>query len=109
MDAIVYVDRTGVQWRCLPHDSPHWNTVGRSRPHRLSARPPVGRAAGVDLRGYFLWSLLDNFEWGYGYSKRFGTVYVDCPTGKRTPKASARWYADVASTGTLPGRDGESR
>jgi beta-glucosidase len=58
--------------------------------------------AGVDVRGYFLWSLLDNFEWGYGYSKRFGAVYVDYPTGKRIPKASARWYADVARTGTLP-------
>jgi len=62
--------------------------------------------AGVDVRGYFLWSLLDNFEWGYGYSKRFGAVYVDYPTGKRIPKASARWYADVARTGTLPDREG---
>lgn len=61
--------------------------------------------AGVDVRGYFLWSLLDNFEWGYGYSKRFGAVYVDYPTGRRTPKASARWYADVARTGTLPAPD----
>lgn len=60
--------------------------------------------SGVDVRGYFLWSLLDNFEWGYGYSKRFGAVYVDYATGKRIPKASARWYADVARTGTLPGR-----
>ncbi len=62
--------------------------------------------AGVDVRGYFLWSLLDNFEWGYGYSKRFGAVYVDYPTGKRIPKSSARWYADVARTGTLPAEDG---
>lgn len=61
--------------------------------------------AGVDVRGYFLWSLLDNFEWGYGYSQRFGAVYVDYPTGRRTPKASARWYADVARTGTLPATD----
>ncbi|MEU0271633.1 GH1 family beta-glucosidase [Streptomyces sp. NPDC006307] len=60
--------------------------------------------AGVDVRGYFLWSLLDNFEWGYGYSKRFGAVYVDYPTGRRIPKASAYWYADVARTGTLRGR-----
>ncbi|MEJ8632770.1 GH1 family beta-glucosidase [Streptomyces sp. MS2.AVA.5] len=59
--------------------------------------------SGVDVRGYFLWSLLDNFEWGYGYSKRFGAVYVDYATGRRIPKASARWYADVARTGTLPG------
>ncbi|WP_255947269.1 GH1 family beta-glucosidase [Streptomyces odontomachi] len=61
--------------------------------------------AGVDVRGYFLWSLLDNFEWGYGYSKRFGAVYVDYPTGKRTPKASAGWYSEVARTGTIPVTD----
>ncbi|GHH73170.1 beta-glucosidase [Streptomyces sulfonofaciens] len=58
--------------------------------------------AGVDVRGYFLWSLLDNFEWGHGYSKRFGAVYVDYPTGTRTPKSSARWYGQVARTGALP-------
>ncbi|MCQ4213689.1 GH1 family beta-glucosidase [Streptomyces longispororuber] len=57
--------------------------------------------AGVDIRGYFLWSLLDNFEWGYGYSKRFGAVYVDYPTGKRIPKASAHWYGKVARSGVL--------
>ncbi|WP_173317489.1 GH1 family beta-glucosidase [Streptomyces fulvorobeus] len=62
-------------------------------------------ADGVDVRGYFLWSLLDNFEWGYGYSKRFGAVYVDYPTGRRTPKSSARWYAEVARTGALPTAD----
>ncbi|RII17844.1 Bifunctional beta-D-glucosidase/beta-D-fucosidase [Streptomyces sp. YIM 130001] len=57
---------------------------------------------GADVRGYFLWSLLDNFEWAHGYSKRFGAVYVDYPTGTRIPKASARWYAEVARTGVLP-------
>lgn len=52
-------------------------------------------AAGADVRGYFLWSLMDNFEWGYGYSKRFGAVYVDYATQRRIPKASAHWYADL--------------
>jgi beta-glucosidase len=52
-------------------------------------------AAGVDLKGYFAWSLLDNFEWSLGYSKRFGIVHVDFETQKRTPKASARFYAEV--------------
>ena len=51
--------------------------------------------AGVDVRGYFAWSLLDNFEWNYGYAKRFGIVQVDRSTQRRTPKASARYYADV--------------
>ncbi|TWI64473.1 beta-glucosidase [Pseudoduganella lurida] len=50
--------------------------------------------SGVDVRGYFLWSLLDNFEWNSGYAKRFGIVHVDYATQKRTPKASALWYRD---------------
>jgi beta-glucosidase len=58
--------------------------------------------SGADIRGYFLWSLLDNFEWGYGYSKRFGAVYVDYPTHRRIPKASAHWYAALTRSGTLP-------
>ncbi|MEU0671853.1 GH1 family beta-glucosidase [Streptomyces sp. NPDC006172] len=59
-------------------------------------------AEGADVRGYFLWSLLDNFEWAYGYQKRFGAVYVDYATLARTPKSSALWYAQAAKTGTLP-------
>jgi beta-glucosidase len=51
-------------------------------------------ADGVDVRGYFLWSLLDNFEWALGYSRRFGIVYVDFETLERVPKASYRWYRD---------------
>jgi beta-glucosidase len=51
--------------------------------------------AGVPVAGYFAWSLLDNFEWAYGYAKRFGLVYVDFPSQQRTPKASAHWYAEV--------------
>ena len=50
---------------------------------------------GVPLDGYFAWSLLDNFEWAFGYEKRFGLVYVDYETQKRTPKESARWYGRV--------------
>jgi beta-glucosidase len=53
---------------------------------------------GVDLRGYFAWSLLDNFEWSLGYAKRFGLVHVDYQTLERTPKSSARFYADVIRT-----------
>ncbi len=49
-------------------------------------------ASGVQLKGYFVWSLLDNFEWALGYSKRFGIHYVDYVTGERTPKDSAKWY-----------------
>ncbi|MEU6992566.1 GH1 family beta-glucosidase [Streptomyces sp. NPDC046465] len=59
-------------------------------------------AEGADVRGYYLWSLLDNFEWAYGYSKRFGAVHVDYGTQARTPKSSAHWYAKVAASGELP-------
>ena len=51
--------------------------------------------AGVPLEGYFAWSLLDNFEWSFGYAQRFGLVHVDYATQRRTPKDSARWYSDV--------------
>ncbi|HXH80615.1 GH1 family beta-glucosidase [Nocardioides sp.] len=56
---------------------------------------------GVDVRGFFQWSLLDNYEWAYGYGKRFGIVHVDYDTQVRTPKSSALFYAEVARTGRL--------
>jgi beta-glucosidase len=56
---------------------------------------------GADVRGYFYWSLLDNFEWAYGFAKRFGIVYVDYESQLRTPKDSARWYAAVAARNGL--------
>jgi beta-glucosidase len=56
---------------------------------------------GVDLRGYFVWSLLDNFEWAYGYTKRFGIVHVDYETQARVWKDSAHWYQRVIETNGL--------
>jgi beta-glucosidase len=63
------------------------------RQHLESIRRAVGE--GIDVRGYCAWSLLDNFEWQHGYSKRFGIVYVDYETLRRIPKASALWYRDL--------------
>jgi beta-glucosidase len=63
-------------------------------------------SGGVQVRGYFLWSLLDNFEWTYGYSKRFGIFYVDFETQRRVPKESARWYREVLAANGVPERSG---
>jgi beta-glucosidase len=58
-------------------------------------------SAGVDVRGYFVWSLMDNFEWAWGYAKRFGIVHVDYDTLARTPKDSAHWYRAVIAANGL--------
>jgi beta-glucosidase len=54
-------------------------------------------ADGAPLKAFYVWSLMDNFEWALGYSKRFGVVHVDYSTQKRTPKQSARWYQRLIS------------
>jgi beta-glucosidase len=71
----------------------------------------VGEAidAGVDVRGYFLWSLLDNFEWSWGYDRRFGIIRVDYDTLKRTVKDSGRWYSELIRTRQLPPVDATSQ
>ena len=60
---------------------------------------------GADVRGYFVWSLLDNFEWGSGYGNRFGIVHVDFASQKRTPKSSFDWYATLIRGGAHRGRN----
>jgi beta-glucosidase len=69
------------------------------RKHLVSAHQAV--QAGIPLRGYFAWSLLDNFEWGHGFAKRFGLVAVDFETQQRTPKDSAAWFAQVCSSNAV--------
>jgi len=82
------------------------------RDHLLAAHRAI--ADGVPLAGYYAWSLLDNFEWGFGYEKKFGLYAVDRETRQRTPKDSAHWYRDVVSANGVdaspsPQTQGESR
>ncbi len=70
--------------------------VAYLRDHLRAVRAAI--AQGADIRGYFVWSLLDNFEWAHGYSKRFGIVHVDYATLERTLKASAHFYREIIAT-----------
>jgi len=71
------------------------------RNHLLQAR--IAMEEGVNLKGYFAWSLMDNFEWAHGYTKRFGLVHVDFKTLKRTIKDSGLWFAEVIKNNGFPG------
>ena len=89
----IYVTESGASF----HDyvDPNGEVVDTERVdylHGYLAAAGEAIAAGVDLRGYYAWSFLDNFEWAEGYSKRFGLVYVDYRTQERIPKLSAHWY-----------------
>ncbi len=69
------------------------------RDHFVAAHRAI--SAGVPLSGFFVWSLMDNFEWDRGYTQRFGIVWVDYDTQKRIPKRSARWYQSVVARGSI--------
>ena len=94
--ARVIVTENGAAFDDLPapdrivHDA---RRIAFLRDHIAAARAAL--EAGVPVAGFLVWSLLDNFEWAEGYSKRFGLVHVDFASQVRTPKESARWYAEV--------------
>ncbi len=91
----LYVTENGAAFRDQVQDGrvADAQRVEYLRQHFLSAHKAIQN--GVPLKGYFVWSLMDNFEWAYGYSKRFGIVYVDYATQQRIWKDSARWYQQV--------------
>jgi beta-glucosidase len=92
----LYVTENGAAFEDPPpsdHTVEDGLRVAYLREHLLAAHRAI--AAGIDLRGYFAWSLLDNFEWSQGFSKRFGLIRVDYDTQARTPKRSARYYSEV--------------
>jgi len=92
----LYVTENGAAFSDVPDEQGYVNDVDRAAyiADHLAA-VAVARQAGADLRGYFVWSLFDNFEWAYGYDKRFGIVRVDFDTLQRTPKHSAQWYTET--------------
>jgi beta-glucosidase len=92
----LYVTENGAAFADQPDEQGYVHDVDRvAYIEDHLAAVAVARQAGADLRGYFVWSLFDNFEWAYGYDKRFGIVRVDFDTLQRTPKHSAQWYTET--------------
>lgn len=92
----VYVAENGCALEDVPDENGFVADVGRInflRAHFLAAHEAI--RAGANLQGYYVWSLLDNFEWAHGNDQRFGLVRVDYATGQRTPKQSAHWFREV--------------
>lgn len=99
-DMPMYITENGAAFYDPPRAPPEGVSdplrVAYLREHLRALHRAIG--AGCDVRGYFLWSLLDNLEWAHGFSKRFGIVHVDLETQRRTPKASARFYSSVIAS-----------
>jgi beta-glucosidase len=96
----LYVTENGAAFADEP--GPDGTVADPRRVEYLDSHFRVARRAvddGIDLRGYFVWTLMDNFEWAWGFSKRFGLIHVDYATQRRTPKDSARWFAEVTRRG----------
>jgi beta-glucosidase len=92
----LYITENGCAVKDVPDETGYVRDDGRVnflRSHFLAAYDAL--QAGVNLKGYYVWSLMDNFEWASGLSKRFGLIRVNYETGERTPKKSAKWYKEV--------------
>jgi beta-glucosidase len=92
----IYITENG----CAVEDTPNengfvadWGRINYLRAHLIAVHEAI--QAGANLHGYYVWSLMDNFEWAHGYQPRFGIVRVDYETGQRIPKKSANWYSEV--------------
>jgi beta-glucosidase len=100
--ARLYVTENGAAYGDGPGDDGRIRDARRVaflRGHLLALQRAV--AAGVPVAGYYHWSLLDNFEWAHGYTRRFGLVHVDLATQRRTPKDSAQYYRAVATANAV--------
>jgi beta-glucosidase len=103
----IYVTENGAAYGDAPDEAGRIADTRRLaylRDHFAAAHRAIG--AGVPLAGYFVWSLMDNFEWAKGYTQRFGMVWVDYATQQRLPKDSALWYQKVIQANGLPAATG---
>jgi beta-glucosidase len=99
----IYVTENGAAYGDAPNEAGRIADTRRLaylRDHFAAAHRAIG--AEVPLAGYFVWSLMDNFEWAKGYTQRFGMVWVDYATQQRLPKDSALWYQSVIQANGLP-------
>ncbi len=99
----IYITENGAAYATGPDEDGQIKDHRREsylREHLIACHK--ARTAGVPLDGYFAWSLMDNFEWAFGYGKRFGLVYVDYETQKRTLKQSAQWYRELVTSRVIP-------
>ena len=99
-DLPLYVTENGAAYAL--GDDPARDPERVSYLHRHLEAVAVAMEQGVPLRGYFVWSLLDNFEWALGYAHRFGIVHVDFDTLERTVRDSGTFWSSVARSGVLP-------
>jgi beta-glucosidase len=98
----LYITENGASYSDGPDDAGHIDDRRRLdylRQHFTAAHRAIQN--GVPLAGYFVWSMMDNFEWAKGYAQRFGIVWVDYETLERIPKASALWYKDLIARNGL--------
>jgi beta-glucosidase len=98
----IYITENGCSYSDVPGDDGRVRDERRTRYLREHLR--VAHKAiqmGIPLAGYFVWSLLDNFEWGHGYSQRFGIVWVDYETQERIIKDSGHWYSQVIKSNAV--------
>jgi beta-glucosidase len=96
---VIYVTENGVALADAPDENGYVNDPLRIEYLQAHIKAVANAlAAGVDVRGYYVWSLMDNFEWASGYLPRFGLIYVDYETGQRIPKQSAWWFRDLINS-----------
>jgi beta-glucosidase len=102
-DLPIYITENGAAYDDAPEGDGRFRDSQRiDYLRRHIAAMGRARSAGVDVRGYFVWTLMDNFEWAEGFTKRFGLIHVDFETQRRTLKDSARWYRDFITAQARP-------